>query len=391
MSMKPFIKWPGGKEKEVKIISECFPKTFDKYFEPFVGGGAVYFSLDKDKYLYVDKYINDISKELTNLYNFIKEKNIVFFDSIKKIQKNWDILEQVIEKHSYEFLNYYNEYLSEKINLAELKNELKKFIDINENDFNGVMKDKEFNPCIDLFKKNINDYVCRRFKRLKELSKYTNLKEKDILNSIETALKGSFYNHYRYIYNNKDKNDKIKIKSEFASAIYYFIRENCYSSMFRYNSNGDFNIPYGGMAYNKKIFTSKINDELCNYLSNTIIENMDFMCFLEKYKPKRKDFIFVDPPYDSDFSKYANSDFLKKDHERLCKILSNTTAYVMIVIKKTDYIFELYKNNGFYIYEFNKKYLVNCKNRNKRDVIHLIITNYEISNESLEENLAKVC
>ena len=169
MSMKPFIKWPGGKEKEVKIISECFPKTFDKYFEPFVGGGAVYFSLDKDKYLYVDKYINDISKELTNLYNFIKEKNIVFFDSIKKIQKNWDILEQVIEKHSYEFLNYYNEYLNEKINLAELKNELKKFIDINENDFNGVMKDKEFNPCIDLFKKNINDYVCRRFKRLKEL------------------------------------------------------------------------------------------------------------------------------------------------------------------------------------------------------------------------------
>lgn len=388
--MKPFIKWPGGKEKEVKIISKCLPVNIDKYFEPFVGGGAVYFSLDKDEYLNIEKYINDISVELTTLYRLIKEENKCFFDSLKNIQKNWNILEEVIRKHSYEFINYYYRYLNDELEFDDMKNELKIFIDVNEKDFNGVMKDKEFNPCIDLFKKTINEYVCRRFKRLKVLSKDSNLTEEDFLNSVETALKGSFYNHYRYIYNNKDKDAKIKIKEEFASAIYYFIRENCYSSMFRYNSNGDFNIPYGGMAYNKKRITNKINKSLCNYMKNTTIENMDFMDFLKKYKPKENDFVFVDPPYDSDFSKYANSEFLKKDHERLCDTLSKMSANVMVVIKKTDYIFELYKKHNFNIYEFNKKYLVNCKNRNKRDVIHLIITNYEIPDEESNGNITRV-
>lgn len=377
--MKPFIKWPGGKEKEVDIISNFFPKDLNRYFEPFVGGGAVYFSLDNEKYMDIPKYLNDISNELIKLYKYIKESNSIFFDSIEKIQYNWNVLEKVINMHSFELLKYYYEYQENRIEFDFLKKKIEFFIEENEDDFNGIMSDKDFNPCAELFKKTIVSYICRRFKRLKALSLNNNLTEEDILDAIETALKGSFYNHYRYIYNNKDRNSSINIKPEFASAIYYFIRENCYASMFRYNQFGDFNIPYGGRAYNKKMFKSKIiNKELINYMKNTQIENMDFLDFMMKYKPKHNDFVFVDPPYDSDFSKYSNTEFLKEDHERLCNYLKKLEANVMIVIKKTDYIYELYKKNGFNIYEFNKKYLVNCKNRNNRDVTHLIITNYEV-------------
>lgn len=372
--MKPFIKWPGGKEKEVSIISRYFPDRFDRFFEPFVGGGAVLFSLDRLEYQHVSKYINDISIELTSLYRFIKNSDELFFDSIKKIQHNWRLLEKVIKNHSSELLKFYFMYGSDSLSLLELKDNIKIFIIKHSDDFNGVMSDPEFNPCIDLFIKSIVDYITRRFKRLKTLSITSEL---DILNSIETAMKGAFYNHYRYIYNNRNRG--IKISAQFASAIYYFIRENCYSSMFRYNKLGDFNIPYGGMAYNKKDFSTKIfQSNLKEYLKNTTIDNVDFEEFLDKYDFNVNDFIFVDPPYDSDFSKYANTDFLKNDHERLCNYLRNLEAKVMVVIKKTDYIEELYRQNGFYIYQFDKKYLVNCKNRNDRNVTHLIITNYEV-------------
>ena len=147
----------------------------------------------------------------------------------------------------------------------------------------------------------------------------------------------------------------------------------------QYNKFGEFNIPYGGMAYNKKEFANKILDStLINYMKNTKIENKDFKAFLDNYPPQDKDFLFVDPPYDSDFSKYSNNEFLKSDHERLCKYLANLNTQIMIVIKKTDYIENLYKKNGFNIFWFDKKYLVNCKNRNNREVTHLIITNYEV-------------
>ena len=66
LKMKPFIKWAGGKEKELPIILENLPKKFERYIEPFVGGGAVYFALNKP-----NSIINDKSDELINLYNFI--------------------------------------------------------------------------------------------------------------------------------------------------------------------------------------------------------------------------------------------------------------------------------------------------------------------------------
>ena len=60
--MKPFIKWAGGKEKELPIILDNIPKNYERYIEPFVGGGAVYFALNNS-----NSIINDKSDELINL------------------------------------------------------------------------------------------------------------------------------------------------------------------------------------------------------------------------------------------------------------------------------------------------------------------------------------
>jgi DNA adenine methylase len=95
--------------------------------------------------------------------------------------------------------------------------------------------------------------------------------------------------------------------------------------MFRYNSNGDFNVPYGGIAYNNKNFSKKVEylktKELKSLLDNTVIENLDFEDFFNQYIPENNDFVFLDPPYDSEFSTYAKNEFTKKDQVRLANYL----------------------------------------------------------------------
>ena len=94
-------------------------------------------------------------------------------------------------------------------------------------------------------------------------------------------------------------------------------------------------------------------------------------------KPKRDDFIFLDPPYDSDFSTYANNSFDKEEQIRLRNYLTNTKAKILLVIKNTEFIYNLYKDD-FKISDFDKKYMVSFMNRNDKDVKHLVVTNYTI-------------
>lgn len=150
--------------------------------------------------------------------------------------------------------------------------------------------------------------------------------------------------------------------------------------MFRYNSKNEFNVPYGGMAYNKVNFKEKIiylkNKNLIIFLKKAEIFTLDFEKFLNRFHFNENDFIFLDPPYDSEFSTYATNEFSKQDQIRLANFLKRTYAKFMVVIKETDFIKDLYKKSGFKIRSVDKRYMVNFKNRNKKNVRHLKITNY---------------
>ena len=113
---------------------------------------------------------------------------------------------------------------------------------------------------------------------------------------------------------------------------------------------------------------------------------MDFEDFLTKTSPTENDFIFIDPPYDCKFINYGNNPFVDDDHKRLANYLINgCKSKWMMVIGKTDFIYNLYNQEGIYIYCFDKKYAVNLKNRNEQDTIYLMITNYKIENPVLSE------
>lgn len=373
--LSPILKWAGGKEQELKYILPNLPQEkFIDYYEPFVGGGAVYTAIQADRY-----FINDKSDELISLYrSLINSEREMFFKALDEIIHNWNLLTSVIQNNEQFFIRTYKKYSTDKIDDNKLKDILFEFILTHSDQFNEMFS-SIFNFNIENFIKEIKINLIRKIKRMKELERIKNiLPDNDVLDNIETALKSAFYMHFRYLYNNTEK---YKINNAFKSAIFLFIRNFAYSGMFRYNSRGEFNVPYGGIGYNRKNFHKKVDylktKELKSLLDFTIIENEDFEDFFELHKPTNNDFVFLDPPYDSEFSTYAKNEFTRKDQERLAQYLINKCkAKWMMIIKNTEFIFELYNNKGLNIRSFDKTYLVSFMNRNNRETEHLMITNY---------------
>lgn len=363
--MKPFVKWAGGKERELKMIKEHFPSNINNYIEPFLGGGAVYFDLTDCSEI-GKKYINDFSSELIGLYECIRDEDLIFFDTLKKLDYDFVSLENVTNSSVSSFEKLLERYLKvEVFDVYEIASFVKKLASRIE----FKVSNKEKTPNKELF-----GILYNKLNRLKRMKSDGSLKEIDYNMILETILKSYYYTHVRDLYNNAIVDFPIKM------AYFYFVREYCYSSMFRYNSEGKFNVPYGGSCYNKKHLSKKIeslyDNNLRKLLRNTQIFNKDFEAFLNSIDLEKDDFVFVDPPYDSEFSEYAQNAFTREDQERLATCLAKLNCRVMIVIKNTDFIYNLYNKLGFRIESFEKKYSVNFRNRNERKVEHLIIMNY---------------
>ncbi len=85
--------------------------------------------------------------------------------------------------------------------------------------------------------------------------------------------------------------------------------------------------------------------------------------------------MFLDPPYDTDFSEYEGKAFDREDQRRLAELLKHTKAQFLLVIKNTSYIYSLYCHEDFRMLSFDNHYLYNMRSRNERVAEHLLITN----------------
>lgn len=362
------LKWAGGKEREISALKSIFPQEIDKYFEPFIGGGSVYLNVEASCY-----FINDFYDELIEFYRLALSSDQELKENLLSLDNIWHettnifltfsqpltecvrnssfaYMDKIIASISEVFLaliaqNRYRILLHEKINFRD--------------NFEKVVKGKI-------------QRICAHEKSKGELS------DLDLQDNLKTALKSAIYTHIRNLYNlYRSAGD---IHNPFFIACFFFIRNYCYSSMFRYNSNNEFNVPYGGISYNENYMERKIEYIYSNFnqvkFKKTSVDNLDFQQFLEKYQYSENDFIFLDPPYDSEFSDYAGNIFSKEDQKRLAYFLQNTNAKFLLVIKRTDFIERLYTNDKFNIRVFEKNYQVSFKNRNNRKVEHLVITNF---------------
>ncbi len=125
----PFVKWAGGKRQLLTQIKERMPKFYNKYYEPFVGGGAVIF-----EFLPQNAVINDINRALVNTYRQICNEPEVFLKVIYKMDS--DMWEDG-KKYYYSLRERYNEKLMKEefdIELAAL------FVFINKHCFNVLYR-----------------------------------------------------------------------------------------------------------------------------------------------------------------------------------------------------------------------------------------------------------
>ena len=67
ITAKPFVKWAGGKTQLLLELTSRVPRTFQRYYEPFLGGGALFFSLQPE-----NAFLSDVNAELINVYKVVK-------------------------------------------------------------------------------------------------------------------------------------------------------------------------------------------------------------------------------------------------------------------------------------------------------------------------------
>ena len=260
ITLKPIIKWSGGKTDEINIIKPYIPNNYSTYLEPFVGGGALYFYLNPKKAV-----INDVHKELIYFYKAIKNG------------------------FSDEIYNYMNKH----------KNNEKT---------------------------------------------YYNVRSSECKNYIDSAKK------------------------------FYYLRKTCYRGMLRYNKKGEFNIPFG--RYKNCNYEDLKNKNYEKLLKNTDIFNEGFDYIFNNYN-NSKNFMFLDPPYDSEFTDYGYCTFGKEEHKILSDYFKKTKIKCLMIIGKTPFIQELYKNYIVGEYDKNYRFKIHSGRIGKEiNTKHLIIKNY---------------
>ena len=274
---KPFVKWVGGKGRLVPELAKHFPEKYNAYFEPFVGGGAVFFSLSPKK-----AHINDLNSVLITLYTLIKNDVSSVITALRELED---------EYHSLDTL--------------EDKKEL------------YLQKRKEFN----------------------ELN-----------------------------------NDSFK-----KAVLLIFLNKTCFNGMYRENSKGGFNVPFG------KHKTPTICDELnllavAESLQHVTITQSSYEVITSKAKPG--DFIYFDPPYHplnstSSFTAYQAGGFGADDQRKLrdeFKRLSDLGCKVMLSNSDAPLINELYKE--FKIHKIYAARAINSKGNGRGKILEVLVTNY---------------
>ena len=198
-----------------------------------------------------------------------------------------------------------------------------------------------------------------------------------VLNHYEKEHSEEFYYEIR----NKDRSissyNRLSDYTKAARTIY--LNKACFNGLYRVNSKNQFNVPFGKKT---KVNTYEGSNliTVSNYL--TIID-VTILCvdFEEAVKDAKKgDFVYFDPPYDSDtstFNSYTEDGFGKEEQVRLARVykeLANRGVYVMLSNHNTSLVKELYKDYNIDVIEAKRN--INSNGKKRGYVEEVIITNY---------------
>jgi len=178
---KPFVKWVGGKRQLLKqFISRNLypPEKFDsktnRYFEPFVGGGAVFFDLLPKR-----AFLSDLNNELVVTYNVIKNDVELLIKSLKKHKNDKEYFLKIRSKNV------------SKLSDVEIAS---RFIYLNRTCFNGLYRVNSHGGFNVPFAGNKNPLICDEInlRKISQALKYVQIKNQDYKKVLNNAKKGDF-------------------------------------------------------------------------------------------------------------------------------------------------------------------------------------------------------
>lgn len=202
---------------------------------------------------------------------------------------------------------------------------------------------------------------------------------------LETATRHKNQNSEDHFYKvreqDRDRGTYAKLTPVERAARIMYLNKTCYNGLFRVNSRGEFNVPYGKYA-NPTIAERAIINAVSNYLNaaDVRITNHDFEVAVAQ--AKKGDFVYFDPPYDpvsdtASFTGYHFDSFGKAEQKRLrdvYKTLSDRGCKVMLSNSATDFIRELYAD--YRIVEVEALRAINSVAAGRGKVSEFLILNY---------------
>ncbi len=284
MEAKPFVKWAGGKRQLIEQLVKHLPEEFNNYYEPFLGGGALFFKLSllgRIKHA----YLNDVSAPLVQAYKTIKEKPT----------------ELIVELGS-----------------GKYKNDKETFLKI-------------------------------------RAEKSTNLVK--------------------------------------ATARFIYLNKTAFNGLYRVNSSGGFNVPFGKYT-NPRILDEENILAVSDALQRDELTCVDFE--MATASAKKGDLVYFDPPYHpvsktANFTSYTKDSFTELDQERLARLverLTNKGCFVMLSNSYSPLILDLYK--GFEVNVVNATRMINCKAEGRGKVKEVIVTNYNLLSGQTQKTQGKL-
>ena len=200
----------------------------------------------------------------------------------------------------------------------------------------------------------------------------------NLLNHYEVEHSSDFFYEIRNKDRNKKSYDRLSDYTKAARTIY--LNKACFNGLYRVNSKNEFNVPFGKK---EKINTYEGNNliTVSTYLTMNDIKILCVDFEVSVKDAKKGDFVYFDPPYDSDtstFNSYTEEGFGKEEQIRLAKLfkeLSDKGVYVMLSNHNTVLVRDLYKNYNFHFIEAKRN--INANGKKRGMVEEVIITNFE--------------
>ena len=188
---KPFVKWAGGKGNLILEYEKLglLALDFNNYYEPFLGGGAMFFYLWQKRKIRNEAYLSDINRDLIEAYLVIKNNLYMLLSYLSKMKNRYS------KEDYYKFRNEYNTLkLSKNFTIESMIKKTALFIYLNKTCFNGLYRENkkgEFNVPFGRYK-NPKIYDEYNLRAVSKALQSAILKVSDFEDAVSSAKEGDF-------------------------------------------------------------------------------------------------------------------------------------------------------------------------------------------------------